>query len=164
MCLCLIKTTLTHTSIYLYIYIPHTISPQKGFTRSLYDDIPNFRGPTFDYHKDKDHDFWTYVYFYVYLKRKDKTAFSGAESYVWKLINESNLSWIPNRSSAAIQNYHHEALTSSSNNGGDGGGVDNEARLKEFAAQNKMIEQMAEDMMTLKTVVGSVDKKLKLRE
>jgi hypothetical protein len=43
-----------------------------GFTRESYDDIPNFRGPTFDEHKDNDHYFWNYAYFYVYLKQKKK--------------------------------------------------------------------------------------------
>jgi hypothetical protein len=43
-----------------------------GFTRSGYDDVPNFRGPTFDFHKAEEHEFWNYVNFYVHLKQKDK--------------------------------------------------------------------------------------------
>ena len=75
----------------------------SGFTRSAYDDIPNFKGPTFDWHKDRDHMCWVYVYLYVYLKRKDKQGLSGAEEYVWGEILEGGLEWIPSRASAAIQ-------------------------------------------------------------
>jgi len=74
-----------------------------GFTRETYDDVPNFRGSNFDYHKNEEHDFWGYVHLYVYLKRREKTEFSGAESYIWNLIDKNDLSWIPRRNSAAIQ-------------------------------------------------------------
>ena len=74
-----------------------------GFTRETYDDVPNFRGPNFDYHKNEEHDFWGYVHLYVYLKRRDETEYSGAESYIRDMINKSDLSWIPRRNSAAIQ-------------------------------------------------------------
>jgi inositol 1,4,5-triphosphate receptor type 3 len=118
-----------------------------GFTRSQYDDVPNFRGPSFDYHKDVDHEFWIYVYFYVYLKRKDKTTFSGVESYVWKQIMDTNLGWIPSRGSAAIQNSNAVA---------------------EFESEKEvdpvMIEQMAEDMITIKHALVKVEKTLHKNE
>ena len=74
-----------------------------GFTREIYDDVPNFRGPKFDYHKSEEHDHWSYVHLYVYLKRRDDTDYSGAESYIWDMIDKNDMSWIPRRNSAAIQ-------------------------------------------------------------
>jgi hypothetical protein len=118
-----------------------------GFTRSQYDDVPNFRGPSFDAHSKVDHFYWTYVYFYVYLKRKDKTTLSGVESYVWKQILDNNLAWIPTRASAAIQNSNAEVA------------FDNEKEI-----DIKMIEQMAEDMVNIKHVVAAVEKKLNKKD
>ena len=75
-----------------------------GFTRVKYVDIPHFRGPTFEYHKDTSHAFLKYVYFWVYLKRKEATDMTGAESHVWKLIQDDlDLGWIPVRNCAAVQ-------------------------------------------------------------
>jgi hypothetical protein len=74
-----------------------------GFNRTSYEDIPNFRGPNFDYHKSEEHNFWSYVDLYVYLKRRDESSYSGAESYVWFMMNKGDLSWIPRRTSASIQ-------------------------------------------------------------
>jgi len=74
-----------------------------GFTRETYDDISNFQVPNFEFHKRKEHNYWSYVHLYVYLKRREKTEFSGAESFVWDMINRTDLSWIPRRNSAAIQ-------------------------------------------------------------
>jgi len=74
-----------------------------GFSRNTYDDLPNFKGPSFDHHKQVEHEFWKYVYFYVYLKRKSKSDFSGVESYVWEMIASADTGWVPVRNSAAIQ-------------------------------------------------------------
>jgi hypothetical protein len=74
-----------------------------GFSREGYDDVPNFKGPNFEYHKNEEHDFWTYVHLYVYLKRRDPSSYSGAESYVWATMAKGDLSWIPRRNSASIQ-------------------------------------------------------------
>jgi len=75
-----------------------------GFTREFYDDLPSIQGlPTFDHHKEKDHNYWYYVYFYVFLKQKRKTELSGVESYVWTMLQASDPAWVPNRNSAALQ-------------------------------------------------------------
>ena len=50
-----------------------------------------------------EHDLWTYVHFLVYLRRKDKTELTGVEYYVWEKLKKLDLSWVPVRSSAAIQ-------------------------------------------------------------
>jgi hypothetical protein len=79
-----------------------------GFTRETYEDIPNFQGPAFDWHKNEEHNFWSYVYYFVYLKRKNKSDLTGVESYIWEMIQTSNFSWIPVRNSAALQEARDE--------------------------------------------------------
>jgi hypothetical protein len=74
-----------------------------GFTRVTYDDVPNFKGPSFEFHKNETHDFWNYVYYYVYLKRKEKNDYSGVESFVWDMIAKTDMGWIPDKNSGAIQ-------------------------------------------------------------
>jgi len=93
-----------------------------GLSRSFYDDMPNFKGPSFDWHKDNDHAYWTYVYFYVYLKRKDQNDYSGVESYVWKQIEEERYEWIPARMSSSIQ-VHQTFKIRDKDPGGDDGGI-----------------------------------------
>ena len=69
------------------------------------DDEPIVRGPSFDVHKDIEHQHWNYVLLYVYLKRRDSTQYTGAESYIWNMIEKMDYSWIPARGSFAIQSY-----------------------------------------------------------
>ena len=38
---------------------------------------------------------WNYLFFKAYLTFKDKTEFSGNESYIWELIKTLDVSWIP---------------------------------------------------------------------
>ena len=76
-----------------------------GFTRTGYGEEPMVRGPTFDQHKELEHQHWNYVLLFVYLKRKDRTDYTGAESYIWAMIQKQDYSWIPSRASFAIQSY-----------------------------------------------------------
>jgi hypothetical protein len=74
-----------------------------GYTRAQYDDIPNFHGAHFDFHRDTTHHYWLYVYYFIYLRNKDQEEFSGVESYVWSELEKDSLAWIPVKGSAAIQ-------------------------------------------------------------
>jgi len=38
---------------------------------------------------------WNYLFFIAYLKNKDKTEYSGIESYVAERLGEDDLCWIP---------------------------------------------------------------------
>jgi inositol 1,4,5-triphosphate receptor type 1/inositol 1,4,5-triphosphate receptor type 3 len=40
-----------------------------GFKRSTYDDLGLTHGPTFDMHRDNDHNMWMYAFYVVYLRR-----------------------------------------------------------------------------------------------
>lgn len=84
------------------------------FTRSSYDDVGLRGGPNFDQHKDDVHGIWNYVFFYHYLKRKDPTEYNGVESYVYGMIQDQNISWLPVRSSIAVQEKGRAATDSAS--------------------------------------------------
>lgn len=75
-----------------------------GMTRDKYDDDYSLVGPTFDQHKDVDHNRWAYLYYISYLKSKNHTEYNGVETYVAGKLEEQDLSWIPSRTSFAIQN------------------------------------------------------------
>jgi hypothetical protein len=53
----------------------------SGFSRVEYDDLPNFKGATFNSHKDIEHDPWGYVYFWIYLDRKHKEKYSYSDNF-----------------------------------------------------------------------------------
>ncbi len=74
-----------------------------GFTRDAYNDLPDFDGEPFEYHRDTEHKLWDYVFFYVYLTRKPQDAYTGVESYVAQLLEHQDLAWLPRRTSAAIE-------------------------------------------------------------
>jgi len=75
-----------------------------GFKRTSYDDIGLNFIPSFDIHRDEEHNVWNYVLFIIYLRRRDPTEFNGVESYVWERLKEHDMQWIPTRTSFAIQN------------------------------------------------------------
>ena len=88
-----------------------------GISRREYSDLSGTKYqdlPDYDIHKNQTHSFWNYMYFYNHLKAKHHTEYTGAETYVWSLISQHDLSWIPHRSSAAIQ-----AATQDSKSAGD---------------------------------------------
>ena len=41
---------------------------------------------TYEHHIGEDHNLWHYLYFIVYLQTKDRTEFTGPESYVHRMI------------------------------------------------------------------------------
>ena len=46
---------------------------------------------TFESHITHEHNLWHYLDFIVHLHTKDKTEFTGPESYVYKMITVSRL-------------------------------------------------------------------------
>jgi len=101
-----------------------------GFTREAYEDLPDFDGPSFDKHKDTDHNYWHYVYFFVYLKQKKETDFRGVETYVWRMLQRENAGWVPSRNFAALQatkSLSSAAKANGAAHGGDHGGGSSKA-------------------------------------
>lgn len=62
-----------------------------GLDRSSFDN----KAVSFEEHIRCEHNLWHYLYFIVLIKVKDKTEFTGPESYVNHLIEEKNLDWFP---------------------------------------------------------------------
>ena len=86
------------------------------------------------------------MYFIVYLRRRDPTEFTGVETYVWSRLQEQDMSWIPARTSFAIQNY--------------GVTVEDD----EEDATGKMMEQMMEQMEDLTKEVSGISTRLQSLE
>lgn len=53
-----------------------------GLPRSAFDN----KTVSFEDHIEKEHNMWNYVYFLVLLEVKDKTEFTGPESYVYGMV------------------------------------------------------------------------------
>jgi hypothetical protein len=49
----------------------------------------------FNDHVKNDHRIWNYVYFLTYLRINNPNDFNALEFYVWKRVNEKDVSWIP---------------------------------------------------------------------
>lgn len=62
-----------------------------GLDRSSFDN----KAVSFEEHIRSEHNLWHYLYFIVLIKVKDRTEFTGPESYVNHLIEERNLDWFP---------------------------------------------------------------------
>ncbi|CAF0720089.1 unnamed protein product [Brachionus calyciflorus] len=50
---------------------------------------------SFDEHIKLEHNMWHYLYFLILIKVKDKTEFTGPESFVYLCIQNKNLEWFP---------------------------------------------------------------------
>lgn len=62
-----------------------------GLERSAFDN----KTVSFEEHCQQEHNVWHYLYFIVLIKVKDRTEFTGPESYVSSMIKERNLDWFP---------------------------------------------------------------------
>ncbi len=49
----------------------------------------------FSYHVRAEHNMWNYFFFISYLKFKEKTEYSGFESYVAQKLEADDISWFP---------------------------------------------------------------------
>jgi inositol 1,4,5-triphosphate receptor type 1 len=62
-----------------------------GLERGAFDNRP----VSFDEHVKSEHNLWHYLYFIVLIKVKNRTEFTGPESYVCEMIESRNLEWFP---------------------------------------------------------------------
>jgi 5-bromo-4-chloroindolyl phosphate hydrolysis protein len=60
----------------------------------------------FQHHIRTEHNMWDYMRFMLYLQHKDRTEFTGAESYVFKMVEEGNLEWIPFNKTLLLEHTH----------------------------------------------------------
>ncbi|XP_039390638.1 inositol 1,4,5-trisphosphate receptor type 3 isoform X4 [Mauremys reevesii] len=62
-----------------------------GLERDKFDN----KTVSFEEHIKIEHNMWNYLYFIVLVRVKDKTDYTGPESYVAQMIKNKNLDWFP---------------------------------------------------------------------
>ncbi|XP_075411596.1 inositol 1,4,5-trisphosphate-gated calcium channel ITPR3 [Tenrec ecaudatus] len=62
-----------------------------GLERDRFDN----KTVSFEEHIKLEHNMWNYLYFIVLVRVKDKTDYTGPESYVAQMIKNKNLDWFP---------------------------------------------------------------------
>ncbi|KAL2103757.1 hypothetical protein ACEWY4_000625 [Coilia grayii] len=62
-----------------------------GLERDKFDN----KTVSFEEHIKLEHNIWNYLYFIVLIREKNKTDYTGPESYVAHMIKEMNLDWFP---------------------------------------------------------------------
>ena len=49
----------------------------------------------FQYHVKVEHNMWNYLFFISYLRNKERTEYSGFESFVAEKLENDDISWFP---------------------------------------------------------------------
>uniref|UniRef100_A0A3B3ZTN0 Inositol 1,4,5-trisphosphate receptor n=1 Tax=Periophthalmus magnuspinnatus TaxID=409849 RepID=A0A3B3ZTN0_9GOBI len=62
-----------------------------GLERDKFDN----KTVSFEEHIKMEHNIWNYLYFIVLVREKNKTDYTGPESYVAHMIKNNNLDWFP---------------------------------------------------------------------
>ena len=62
-----------------------------GLERDKFDN----KTVSFEEHIKYEHNMWNYLYFIVLVRVKNKTDYTGPESYVAQMIKNKNLDWFP---------------------------------------------------------------------
>ncbi|XP_076859966.1 inositol 1,4,5-trisphosphate-gated calcium channel ITPR3 [Brachyhypopomus gauderio] len=62
-----------------------------GLERDKFDN----KTVSFEEHINMEHNIWNYLYFIVLVREKNKTDYTGPESYVAHMIKNKNLDWFP---------------------------------------------------------------------
>ncbi|TRY82341.1 hypothetical protein DNTS_000065, partial [Danionella cerebrum] len=62
-----------------------------GLERDKFDN----KTVSFEEHIKLEHNIWNYLYFIVLIREKNKTDYTGPESYVAHMIKNKNLDWFP---------------------------------------------------------------------
>uniref|UniRef100_A0A3P8U7E8 Inositol 1,4,5-trisphosphate receptor n=1 Tax=Amphiprion percula TaxID=161767 RepID=A0A3P8U7E8_AMPPE len=92
-----------------------------GLERDKFDN----KTVSFEEHIKLEHNIWNYLYFIVLVREKNKTDYTGPESYVAHMIKNNNLDWFPRMQAMSL------VVT-------DGDGEQNEMRM----LQDKLVSTM----------------------
>uniref|UniRef100_A0A3B4D8X1 Inositol 1,4,5-trisphosphate receptor n=1 Tax=Pygocentrus nattereri TaxID=42514 RepID=A0A3B4D8X1_PYGNA len=109
-----------------------------GLERDKFDN----KTVSFEEHIKLEHNIWNYLYFIVLLQEKNKTDYTGPESYVSHMIKNKNLDWFPRMQAMSL------VVT-------DGDGEQNEMRNLQdrLAATMKVVTQLTSQLAELKEQV-----------
>ncbi|XP_058499615.1 inositol 1,4,5-trisphosphate receptor type 3 isoform X2 [Solea solea] len=94
---------------------------------------------SFEEHVKLEHNIWNYLYFIVLLREKNKTDYTGPESYVAQMIKNNNLDWFPRMQAMSL------VVT-------DGDGEQNEMRMLQdkLATTMKVVTTLTSQLSELK--------------
>ncbi|KAM9750737.1 inositol 1,4,5-trisphosphate-gated calcium channel ITPR3 isoform 2-T2 [Menidia menidia] len=102
-----------------------------GLERDKFDN----KTVSFEEHITVEHNIWNYLYFIVLLREKNKTDYTGPESYVAQMIKSNNLDWFPRMQAMSL------VVT-------DGDGEQNEMRILQ--------DKLASTMKVVITLTGQL--------
>ncbi|KAM6977326.1 inositol 1,4,5-trisphosphate-gated calcium channel ITPR3 [Aplochiton taeniatus] len=106
-----------------------------GLERDKFDN----KTVSFEEHINVEHNIWHYLYFIVLVREKNKTDYTGPESYVGCMIKSKNLDWFPRMQAMSL------VVT-------DADGEQNEMRNLQdrLASTMKVVTQLAGQLTELK--------------
>jgi hypothetical protein len=75
-----------------------------GIEKNDFDDAANGDSTKgFQPHIKEEHNMWNYLFFLLYLKHKDKTEYTGAETFVSGRNEDDDTTWIPEKRAMSLQ-------------------------------------------------------------
>uniref|UniRef100_A0AAY4CD72 Inositol 1,4,5-trisphosphate receptor n=1 Tax=Denticeps clupeoides TaxID=299321 RepID=A0AAY4CD72_9TELE len=106
-----------------------------GLERDKFDN----KTVSFEEHIKSEHKIWNYLYFIVLVREKNKTDYTGPESYVAHMIKNKNLDWFPRMQAMSL------VVT-------DGDGEQNEMRILQdrLSSTMKVVIQLTGQLNELK--------------
>ncbi|XP_026223941.1 inositol 1,4,5-trisphosphate receptor type 3 isoform X2 [Anabas testudineus] len=106
-----------------------------GLERDKFDN----KTVSFEEHINLEHNIWNYLYFIVLLREKNKTDYTGPESYVAHMMKNNNLDWFPRMQAMSL------VVT-------DGDGEQNEMRMLQdkLASTMKVVTTLTSQLNELK--------------
>ncbi|KAM3872536.1 inositol 1,4,5-trisphosphate-gated calcium channel ITPR3 isoform 2-T2 [Diretmus argenteus] len=102
-----------------------------GLERDKFDN----KTVSFEEHIKVEHNIWNYLYFIVLVREKNKTDYTGPESYVAHMIKNNNLDWFPRMQAMSL------VVT-------DGDGEQNEMRMLQ--------DKLSSTMKVVTTLTGQL--------
>ncbi|XP_048064932.1 inositol 1,4,5-trisphosphate receptor type 3 isoform X3 [Megalobrama amblycephala] len=106
-----------------------------GLERDKFDN----KTVSFEEHIKLEHNIWNYLYFIVLVREKNKTDYTGPESYVAHMIKNKNLDWFPRMQAMSL------VVT-------EGDGEQNEMRNLQdrLSSTMKVVTQLTSQLIELK--------------
>jgi len=83
---------------------------------------------------------WNYLFFIVYLRQKDRTEFTGPESYVWHLLQKGSTDWFPRLRTLSIDP-----------DGSDSDQADQQRVRHQIAETNAMVLELRRQLATIRS-------------
>ncbi|XP_052600308.1 inositol 1,4,5-trisphosphate receptor type 3 isoform X3 [Peromyscus californicus insignis] len=106
-----------------------------GLERDKFDN----KTVSFEEHIKLEHNMWNYLYFIVLVRVKNKTDYTGPESYVAQMIKNKNLDWFPRMRAMSLVS-------------GEGEGEQNEIRIlqEKLGSTMKLVSHLTAQLNELK--------------